>query len=394
MMKKILIGFISTVLLLVPVAALDAGGYAVTGFGFQAPIKVPDLPFTLKNYEGLGFYLRQNMDTEGNYNFNFDASYLFSVSMNFKNGLQKPVPLSHIVDVNQCDFSFFFPTENGSTELQLGRFNDSDYTKIIFKQKIDGIKVAVDYRGLVLNFLFGYTGLLNTYTNPSAVQPKKYSNKLYSLAPAFVVANLDSAVPIGNYGHKLGFAFLSFTQAKKDPSYQFFITTYVNGQIITRLLFDISGTLGIRKFGTSPSQYNSLFITKLAYYFPQYQSVLGFKCLYASGSNEAQNRAAFMGFTKSPLSKVSRQLPSDIVDLGLYASVKPLDNLIIKMYADNYLKASKPQTKKERYQGFEWGAALNYGIRQNIYINADIGQLISHKGEGSFLGELSLILTF
>lgn len=373
--------------------ALDGGGSITAGLQVQAPIKLPEAPKNLRNYEALNFYLQQNLDKIGNYNFYLDLGYTFFYSGNFYED-SKTQNTRNILDVNALKFSFLFPLQNyKSLFLQFGRFSDHDYTNIIYNQKLDGLSLDINTQIAKASFRLGYTGLLNTYTNRLYATPEKYSNKIYSFAPAFIVANANTSFMVGSYGHRLGLEFLSFTQTKKEHNYSIYTTAFVGGQIVPRLLFNLSGTMGVQSFGEGKPDISSLVVADIAYYFSQLSSALGFKILYASGADD-KGKGAFSGFTMLPLSGISGMLPTDVIMLELYGSIKPVDNLLLKFTADTFLKGSKPAKDQSAFSGFQWRADVNYVLMNDLHMDFGLGQYVASKGTGSFLASVQFMLTF
>lgn len=393
--QKIGVLIFSLVIGVYPLCAIDGGASIAAGVDIQTPIKLPNNPIGVKNFERVNGYLQQNMDKDGNYNFYLDTSYLFLFSGNFYKN-KKNTNIKNIVDVDQLNFSFLFPLSGGNAvSFIFGRFPQADYTNTIFKQKLDGATVALDFQNVQAEFTLGYTGLLNTYTNPLYVMPRTYTNTVYSLAPAFIAANAKTNFFVGKYGHRIGLEFMSFVQPKKKPGYQIYGTVSADGQIIPRLIFDLSTTIALRKYPTDKKlQLGGLVIGDLAYYFKPLDAAFGFRALYASGANAKTGEGAFTGFSRLALSKISGQLPSDVVSLGLFGSLKPLDNLLIKLTADTYLKGSKPQNDEKKFSGFQWGGALDYVLLQSLCINCELGHFVGEKGRGAFLGSLKCMLTF
>jgi len=392
---KITALFFAVCIAAAPIFAIDGGGSIAAGIDVQLPIKLPTSPISVKNFERLEFYLQQNMDKAGNYNFYLDTSYLFLFSGDFSKSSKKTF-IKNIVDIDQLNFSFLFPLSNQKNlSFIFGRFPVVDYTNTILKQKIDGAKVGLDFQTWQANFTLGYTGLLNTYTNPLYAVPMKYSNPVYVLSPAFITMNADANFYVGKYSHRLGFEFMSFFQPKLNPGYQLYFTAFAGGQIIPRLVFDLSTTLTVRKFRTNTrTQVGGLLVGNLTYYFKPLNASVGFRALYASGANPSNGEGSFVGFSRLPLSKISGIVPSDVFSFGLSGTLKPIEDLHLKFTTDLYLKGSKPTTGEKVFSGFQWGFNLDYILMQSFYLNFELGHFIGEKGQGAFLGSLKLMLTF
>ena len=188
---------------------------------------------------------------------------------------------------------------------------------------------------------------------------------------------------------------MSFFQPKLNPGYQLYFTAFAGGQIIPRLVFDLSTTLTVRKFRTNTrTQVGGLLVGNLTYYFEPFNSSFGFKALYASGANPSNGKGSFVGFSRLPLSKISGIVPSDVVSFGLFGTLKPIEDLHLKFTTDLYLKGSKPTTGEKVFSGFQWGFNLDYILMQSFYLNFELGHFIGEKGRGAFLGSLKLMLTF
>lgn len=97
--QKIGVLIFSLVIGVYPLCAIDGGGSIAAGVDAQTPIKLPNNPIGVKNFERVNGYLQQNMDKDGNYNFYLDTSYLFLFSGNFYKN-KKNTNIKNIVDVD------------------------------------------------------------------------------------------------------------------------------------------------------------------------------------------------------------------------------------------------------------------------------------------------------
>ncbi|PIE97815.1 MAG: hypothetical protein CR988_06035 [Treponema sp.] len=391
-MKRIL----STALFLfVAVAgfAVDGGGIITSNTGFLLPLPSDkEKPVTnLSNYEKVSLWLTNNMNKKGNSFFDMQISYLFTANSKVftDSSKQKDPVINHIVDLDYFNFVFFIPLDKGKAKLNFGRYGVMDQSGIVLNQKIDGVSVDVVTSGINFGFDFGFTGLLNRHTTPVYPKLKYDPSIIYSLSPAYLALSVDAVFPIGKYDHTLGVQILGFIQPKfKKPDYHTFFEISLKGSIIPGLMFDFTGVANIRNsFGYK--QNACMGSLKLEYYFNKYNSLFGFKSLYAGGGDHT-----FVGFSKIPLTKVKPMFPMNTWLMGLYASIEPVDSLIIKMSTDMLFYGKKPKSSKSPFNGFEWNVGLNYTLLQDVYAGFDVGHFISASGSSDLLMNLKFMLSF
>lgn len=379
--------------LLVPLFAIEGGGSLSANVDVRIPIKDSTAPISINNYESLSFWLRQNMDKAGYYNFNVAASYYFNLTANMfpKDKSSNTLKYRNIINPDYLNFSFLFPLESGqSVDLKIGRYSTADYTQLVYRQQTDGIGLKYTHPYIHFQYDLGYTGLLNNHANPMSIKPAK-ENDWYTLTPALITNDVRLRGFVGYYGHSIGTEFLAAVQPKlKDPVYQMYATLFVNGPIVPRLFFDVAGVVNMYKFSSSEKMaLAGLANAKIAYYFNDYSASLGFQGIYASGGDNS-----FIGLSQVPLTVVTPVLPVDTASLGLFALVKPIEDLSIKLDATALLTGSKPVTGTSPFVGFEYNARIDYNILENLYLKFSLGHFIDSVGGGQFLCGLKFTLTY
>lgn len=351
--------------------AFEGGGIIGTELGFDIS-KFPsgERYSALKNSNKLSLWLKQNMDSEGRYNFFAQTSYFFKVNQ-ILSPKEKAVPV-HIADVDLLKFSFFVPIRNKSSlEVELGRSGFSDITKIISNQNYDGIFIKYKTPKFSGFWSFGYTGLLNSLTVFMDAENKSKRNDIYSLAPDYLSLVSFFGIPLGKYRHYLNIEYLGFFEPKAAGNLKTYLTLSASGIIVPRLFFitSFSGSF-IRR--NNIMRGGLLVNADLSYYFASYGAKLSFNTQWASGG-----KYAFESFTRTNISRQFYSPYRNVWNMGVAASLKPVSGLYLEAVSNLIFNGDKSYSPF--YRGFEWKTALDYTILHDITLGFSIGQYVPNS---------------
>lgn len=375
-MKKVRLIIFLLLFVSLSLSAFEGGGIVKTGIdiGFDKD------KANFSNFNGLSLWAKQNMDKEGNYNFSAQISYLLNLKKPIKPN--KKLEMTHILNLDMLKFSFLIPITKDSLSIDIGRYSLSDITGIILNQNIDGIYLTYSMPRFSTAFNLGYTGLLNTYVNPTtasgvkALLSGKSSNISkhlpYKLSPSFVAFYALVHIPFGSLRHALDLDLNSFIATADKGATNNYASLAVSGPIVSNLFYltSVSGSLLTRK--DKGNQMGFFASGELNYYFKKYASKIGLKTQWFSGGKNS-----FKSFTLSNLSKVNFVEAKDVWKTGLNASMKPIPDLFLSTSFDTMTHASK---KYSFFRGFEWSASAIYTILQDISISTDVGIIVGNKG--------------
>ncbi len=391
-MKKNKLAILLFFLVSVSVFSFEGGGLVKTGLGFDLKNFKGEKEASsgLTNKEGISLWAKQAMDKNDMYHFSIQGSYLFKLSKGIKPNT-KP-SLQHILDIDLLKFSFLLPTKNSDLKIELGRYGLADITGQVFNQNVDGFFLSYEsYKNLNFfsYFSLGYTGLLNSYTNPmnlTYIKPKK-KTKLYNLSPSMIALTGLFTMPIGEYQHTINFELNSFMQTKKDGLMKNYFTFMANGPIYSNLFFILSTTGELRVKGNKGGLGMAL-NADMAYYLYNKSVKLGLKTQWFSGG-----KFYFDAMTGINTSKVIFVAPSDLWKTSLYTSIKPIDDLFIGFDVSVLCDGKKLESEKF-YSGTEFNLALNYVLLSDIYMGMDAGVFLDNKGSVDTKINLKAMLSF
>ncbi|AGT44611.1 hypothetical protein [Treponema pedis] len=352
--------------------AFEGGGLLKTGIGFD--IKKPSLPdsktsLTLNHYDGITVWAKQNMDKSGNFNFNVQGSYLFSLKKDLKPKNEKAV-LKHILDIELLKFSFFLPvTSKSNMSIEFGRYGLTDITKTVLDQQMDGVFISYTQPDFSCFFNLGYTGLLNAHTVQINSRNKTKNTNIYRLSPSFFQISGLFHVPAGKENHSIDFEVNSFIETKKAGASRTYFILSANGPIMPNLFFILSAAGGL--MSAEKSLKPGFFVNgELNYYFDRYGAKIGGKTQWFSGG-----KFSFDTFTKTSASKMLFIGYSDLLKAGFNFSIKPINDLFIGSDFGIFCKGLHQKGQKF-FTGFEWTAYLGYTLFEDISFGFDTGIFI------------------
>ncbi|UTC67783.1 MULTISPECIES: hypothetical protein [unclassified Treponema] len=373
-MKKIRAFIFIFLIVSLNLSAFEGGGILKTGLNLNS--QKSDISLT--HFDSLSLWAKQNLDKDGNYNFAVQSSYLMNLKKPIKpNG---KLDINHIANLDMFKFSFLIPIGSNSLSIDAGRYNAADITSVILNQNIDGIYIAYEMPKFSTFFNLGYTGLLNSYANPTTATGiksiSKKDTKIYNLAPSFVHMSALFHIPFGALRHAVDLDINSFVATNTPKASNNYASISLNGPIAKGLFYLVSGSVSIltrekKKIGIG------VFVSgELNYYFNKYDSKAGLKTQIFCGG-----RREFTSFTLSNASKVKFMEAKDLWKTSLNGSIKPVKNLFLSTECSFMTYTSSQPKKVGNFAGFEWNTSVNYTILQDIALNADFGMFVEKTGK-------------
>ncbi len=391
-MKKNKFAIILFFLLSVSAFSFEGGGLIKTGLGFDLKKTKGSekIIWGLNNYEGISLWAKQAMDKDEKYFFNIQASYLFKLNKNMEPS--KKLVMEHILDLDLLKFSFLLPTKDSDLKIEFGRYGLADLTGLIFNQNIDGFFISYESHkklNFYTYFSIGYTGLLNSYTNPMNFMPtsNKKVSKIYNLSPSVVALTGLFTIPLGEYQHTINLELNSFVQTKKGAKSRNYFTFMVNGPIYSNLFFILSTTGELRVKGNKGGLGMAL-NADMAYYLYNKSVKLGLRTEWFSGG-----KFYFDSMTGINASKVIFVAPSDLWKTSLYTSIKPVEDLFLG-FDVSVLCAGKKVASQKFYKGTEFNFDMKYVLLSDIYMGLDTGVFLDNKGSVDTKINLKAMLSF
>lgn len=323
-----------------------------------------------------------------------DGTSYFVAEGSFKSEYDDGIPndddkLALTLDVSLFKLAVQRTLELGEITFVTGRFFNSDASGFVFAQNADGLKIDYNAYSYRLAFYGAYTGLLNakniTILGPSsndALDPKK----LYVLASKYAVAGLTLSFPslFANQTLSLeGFGTFGLESTKLN---RFYGTLALSGPLFSPVFYDLSSTFGFSKFEDTDKVKGNLTKASVSAY-PDFKSMsVSLNGIYASGKQGPFEK--FQGFTSmTAITLLDDSQYSGLALAGLSATIKPIDQLILRAAADLIFSAEE----EIEYTGLQYSAGLDCQIVSDVSFGATFAQLI-HKDDSS-LNETQIRIT-
>jgi len=236
LMKKIFICFLFTILSS-SIFAFNFGGTINNDF-YAVGNSIKN--FTAEESPSISFWFSTPLDFQGNTKINFDISYDFSVLI--------PDSLtSHLIDINLLNITMKIPLSTSwYCDFVMGRRYFKDITSFIYDDKIDCLAFDFAFSKAKMNFLAGYTGLLNIYShNTYELSNPTIENKLYSFSDSAALlldaqVKLDLAFPIKSI------EYLSLTNLGNIAKNKVYLSLNAKNSLTDSLNYDITSSFLIR----------------------------------------------------------------------------------------------------------------------------------------------------
>lgn len=351
-------------------SGFEGGGIFSSAFNFDVGTpRKKDNPTYFSNPNKLSLWAKQNIDADGFYNFSAQGSAYFKIRQLVASNGHKPI-IKTTLDIDVLKFSFFLPLKKeGCLELEVGRRGLVDSTGIIVSQSFDG--AFLKYRTPKLEILtsLAFTTLLNANTVVLNENDHKVSNYVYALPKSYASFMAFFHVPISHTSYSIDIDTLNFFETKKAGKMKFYLTSAIKGPIIRRLFFSLSVSGSFIKKGNAWEN-GAQTTGAIGYYFQKYNAKLSLNVQYATGGNKS-----FQSFTMRHVSPQFFSPYSNVWNMGIKASIKPIPQLYIQALANVVCKA-ETDGKGSLYRGFEWLTSANYTLKRDISFEASLGQFI------------------
>ncbi len=320
---------------------------------------------TLRGFVPFGVTVPMSITAEAYYKFGFTNALA---------GNQAST-LSHIINLSTLQFSAQFSTsESSNINVSLGRFNVYDTTGIIVSQPLDAVNVALAGSLYELSTYVGFTGFLNGHeVTMFGIENAAVSSDIYTLAPAFVLANLTFRMPYlfdGQHAFAVDLNGAIDTVGGTSSSNRFYATVGLQGPMGEAFYYSASTTLNYVL--AEQDTIANLSILELSYFLPFANSILSWKTMFATGG--AQN--TFVPITEN-LASMDDSVPyGGMIKTGFIGIVHPVDSLLLLLGADvlfNVMDASKDKG----YTGVQWNFSTRWSMLSDVHLVASVGNFFS-----------------
>ena len=347
--------------------ALETGGVLSNDAKFSGN-KTSDLDFD--NVVNASAWLRTALSDDGSSYFIMEGSFKNEYDDSVADSDEK---MSNTLDVTLFKLALHRELASGDVTFVTGRFFNSDASGLVFSQNADGLKIDYDAYSFKIAFFGAYTGLLNA-KNTTILdydQPELDNDKLYVVANKYAVAGLTFVLPhiVANQTVALeGFGTFSLEDTKYNRLYG---TLSLSGPLVSPLFYDLSSTLGFSSYDGADFKVANLTKGSLSLY-PDFKSMsVSLNAVYASGSQGPFEK--FQGFTSmTAVNSLNEPEYSGIVTTGLSASIKPLEQLLLRASGDIVFDAAE----EIEQAGFQYAVGFDWQIVSDVALGASFGQYI------------------
>lgn len=268
--------------------------------------------------------------------------------------------VKHFVDINLLKFVFTNQFENGSFEANIGRFFVVDASGLIFTQNCDGAFVKYSNSLVEVSGYAGYTGLLNGNTVTMINSPSFIGNdekKVYDFADRNVIAMVTGFFPNLFADQSLTVQALGSFRTDVITYNRIYATLGLNGPVAGNLFYSVTGTAAFISYNGKDMKVSPLVRADLTYYFPI--ASIGLSTVYAGND--------FVGITsQTALDSLAEPEYADMLKAGIFATVKPVNNLLLSVSGDVAFDGKKNMQLK----GVQYKVGADYQIVSDVLIGA------------------------
>ncbi|MBP5403283.1 MAG: hypothetical protein J6Y36_09015 [Treponema sp.] len=286
----------------------------------------------------------------------------------------------HYLDIDLFKFSFLYNLDNGYLKLNAGRYYSIDLTSIIYAQPADGFTLTYRNNNMSVSAFAAYTGLLNgniVKMNNAPDFKGCDSNLVYDLQDRYLNAALSAA--FYNIIDRQTLSVQAFGSIRFDSvSYNRFYTTLsLSGSLSKSVFYDASTTIGFTSYDGADMEVSPLVKAKIAYYFPQ--SSIGADFVFA-GKN-------FCGITSIvALNSVNEPGYSNLMKLGMFATYKPVSNLVVK----GQLGFAFDVLHDCEIKGIESSMSTEYQVASDVFCGLEISNYVDSNNTEFDCSKISL----
>ena len=358
----------------------ETGGLISNDTKFENIEKDGSLKLDQKN--GINLWLRTPVSEDGESYFAAEGSFQFEHDGRIEDSDKK---MKLYADVNLFKLVVKKELEAGNVTFSAGRFFNSDLTGVIFTQNADGVKLDAEISRLNVSLYGAYTGLLNakniTILGKGDIKTDLTDKEktVYVMANKFAVGGLTVSLPYIFASQTVSLEGFAAFSAESTKYNRFYGTFALNGPIVSPLFYSVSSTMGFAKYDDQDMEKGNLTKGSLSIY-PDYKSMaVSFNALYASGEQGSFKR--FQGFTSgTAVNSLSEPEYSGLMKLGLSASIKPVEKLLLFANGDLVFDAAAGEENKDIKQaGFQYMAGLNFQAVSDVLLGASFGQFIGKE---------------
>lgn len=254
----------------------------------------------------------------------------------------------------------------------VGRFSIADTTGAVLSQNLDAIQLKYDFSSVQLDFVTGYTGLLNgknVYMQDSNAEPYFVDDYVYALANPFIV--LDLSANLNFAAQNLKIETLGFLDFGDDKTNRFFANVGLSGFITPKFAYNFATSFGTLNFSQLMN------FTKLNFdVYPNKNIILSLGTEYASG-----NQGPFKSFA----GVTSRLVGSDALSLFTKdeLSVKlKMDYLLNSMIISGNVNAIFTCPESFDFSGVDSSISWIYQIFTDLQVSAKVFGFFDTQNSG------------
>ncbi len=340
--------------------------------------------FTLQAFVPFGETIPMSISAETFYEFTFSKPL---------QGVEESSML-HLVDVAELVFTTQFPVgESNRMTINAGRFDVYDMTGLILAQQMDGAKVVYRAPKYELSMHAGFTGFLNGHTQTMyGVVNQNILSEVYTLAPAFVLANITFRLP---YLFDAQHAFTAEVNGaieatdNESKSNRIYATAGLQGPLGEIFYYNVSSTLSLIML--EENTFGNISVLELSAFLPFAESILSWKTVFSTGGTEN----SFI-----PISEIMASMDSSIpyvgkLKTGLLGIIHPVDSVFLLLSSDVIFNISDA-SQDTGYMGVQWGFSTRWDIASDVQLIGSVGNFFSSDSttEPYLDASLALSITF
>lgn len=314
---------------------------------------------------------------------------------------------SFFADLDLFRFSVQAANTTSSTiSFDLGRFPVSDVTGMVLGQNIDGAELHGAFSFGNIDFLAGYTGLLNVRKGGAILSSDDYTDAatsdLYAFGSKRIVGKLTMQFSEAIGVFDLLFEGLGqydarrFVESKPDETIDtYYGTVSLGGSVSNSLFLSLSGTYqgGVSETAGVKGSENSLIGSVRFDLFPAKGNQVFAQFIYVPAKSD------FFNDTFTP---ISLQGPGSLYT-GNYANLmrisggwyfNPLSSLNFDVGAKAFLQAQTTDTAPDRYSGTEVNAGATAKATSDLRFRLDSLIWLPYKEDMVLQASLRAILNF
>ena len=398
-MKKRFLTILISILLILsvvsPLAAFDGGGQLDTNIALAGQNWFND------NFGGVvgltekatGWFRTPlplgTLSIEANWTFNISYGVVWPLTL-----LDAQVfSMRNTLDVNLVKYNLPLSIADFKMDINIGRFSISDSTGLIFNQNMDGLYVSMPFKLFSVATGVGYTGLQNAKTTAVYKLPVATSaSSIYEFAPGYVAILTKAAAPNILGGQSFEAEVNMFVNCNTvQPSdgavglHRSYATVGARGPIIPLLYYNAAFSFGFA-FG-SENKVGIMGKGGVTFYPNFLSSALTFTTVFAT--------AGFLPFTDIPVSVDGKIHYSDLLNLALSYSMKPVDKWLLNAEFD-MLYTSEEGTSSFILDVFQGTISAKFQCLSDFCLAASSGVVIpvDSSSVSYFTGSVRAQLSF